>query len=213
MPAGDTTQVRQWLDRCRAGSAADRDALLAHTRDRLAAVARKTRRDRFDFLRNEFETDELTQELYLRLLKRWEEFTVPPPGGEDPARHYFAFAARLVRDILSDAVRKRFGRGKVGRAPAASLDALRDGSSPAVDPGGETHDPERIAMWADVHKFVGELPEPLREVADLHWYHDLTHAEVGEVLGIAEVTSRTRWAKVRHELVTKFPDSPFDWAA
>jgi hypothetical protein len=32
-------------------------------------------------------------------------------------------------------------------------------------------------------------------------------------LKIAEVTSRTRWAEVRHRLKERFPDSPFEWGA
>jgi len=157
------------------------------------------------------------QELYFRLLKRWDEFKLQEVAAtDDPVKLYFAFTARIIRDILCDAVRKRYGRGKNARPKATSLDDLvgnDSGSSPQFDPAEETHDPERIAMWADVHGFIESLPESLREVADLHWYHDLTHNEVGELLGIAEVTSRTRWARVRHELVQKFPESPFDWAA
>lgn len=215
MPDASTTQIREWVERCRAGDPAARDELLTHTRGRLVAIVRKCRRERFAAHHDDLATDDVLQDLCVRLLERWDGFN-PPPADDpavDPARAFFAFAARAIRDVLCDAVRRRVGRGKQPRPRAASLNEMAGAGDEggAFEPGQDTYDPEQIAQWAEVHAFINQLPRPLREVADLHWYHDLTHAEVGNTLGIAEITARTRWAQVRHHISQKFPDSPFRW--
>lgn len=209
MPEATTTQIRGWVEACRRGDPAARDQLLVHTRDRLAAIARGRRGGA------DLETAEILQELYVRLLTRWDEVIRPPDeAGTDPARDFFGRAARLIRDVLIDHARRVYGRND-NRRPAASLDALAgsgDSSAAGFDPGTGTHDPARAAQWAEVHAAINDLPDPLREVVDRYWYHGLTHAEVAAELGIAEVTARARWAKARHWLRERFPDTPFDWA-
>ncbi len=145
--------------------------------------------------RSDLDTDEGLQELYVRLLKRWDEFWKAEAVGQSSelTRMYFAFAAQLIRDIIVDTIRKRFGRGKQPRPRHTSLEELAndaDNSAAAFDPAETTHDPEKLVRWAEVHEYLGNLPEPLRQVVDLHYYHGLTHAEVGNMLNIVEVTSR-----------------------
>jgi RNA polymerase sigma factor (sigma-70 family) len=214
MSTVSTTQIRDWLNRCAAGDRAARDELLTHTRSRLVALFRKCARDRFAAVRSELETDEVINDLYVRLLERWDGFVAPPAGGSgDPVRDYFGFAARVIRDILCDAIRRQYGRGKRPRARVNSLNEVGGGaeeSNPGFDPSEATNDPERNAIWSEVHQYLGALPEPLRQVVDLHYYHGLTHEEVGQVLGIAEVTSRVRWSQVRHDLKRRYDLNPFE---
>lgn len=211
-----TTQVREWVDRCRRGDKTARDELLVHTRTRLVAIFRRCRNGKFAAVADELETDAFLNELYVRLLERWERFEVPARDTSDLdlARQYFGFASLAIRDILCDAIRKRFGRAKRPRAQICSLDQLtgpNEGSGARFDPPESTNDPERNAIWAEIHEYFGALPDPLRQVVELHYYHGLTHSEVGEMLGIAEMTARSRWTQVRHGLKQRFDLSPVDF--
>jgi RNA polymerase sigma factor (sigma-70 family) len=211
-----TTQVREWVERCRRGDKIARDELLVHTRSRLVAIFRKCRNSKFVVIADELETDEFVNDLYVRLLERWERFDVPVRTASelDPAREYFGFASLTIRDILCDAIRKRFGRGKRPRAQTGSLEELagrNDDSSARFDPSESTNDPVRNVIWAEIHEYFGSLPDPLRQVVELHYYHGLTHSEVSELLGIAEVTSRSRWTQVRHALKQRFDLTPVDF--
>ena len=107
----------------------------------------------------------------------------------------------------------RHHHGRSGNRPQrVSLDAGSDATSGVggLDPGSDTHDPERLALFTDFHTAVGRLPDDLRQVVDLHWYQDFTHQEVGSLLGIAEATSRKYWEAARLCLTDALGTNPFD---
>lgn len=213
-----TTQIREWLHRCRSGDQSSRDELFSHLQSRLKAIVRSSMRGSFGSMRDDLDSDDGVQELQVRLLERWEGIlsVSGTKTGQDEVKAFFGLAAQVIRDILIDGLRKKYGRGKQRRPDMLALDQLggpADSSAVGVDPADQTHIPDRIAQWAEVHEFLGGLPEPLKQVAELRWYHDLSHAEVGEMLGCAEITARTHWAKVRHQLRERFSEIPFDWAA
>lgn len=217
MSTTNTTQIRDWLHRCRSGDKKARDELFLHLQSRLKAIVRSSMRGPFGSLRDNLDSDDGLQELQVRLLERWDRIVAADAAaGPDEVKAFFGSAAQAIRDILIDALRRKYGRGKHARPNMVGIDQLggpADSSAAGFDPADHTHVPDRVAQWAEVHEFLGGLPEPLKQVAELRWYHDLSHAEVGEVLGCAEITARTHWAKVRHQLRERFADIPFDWAA
>lgn len=77
------------------------------------------------------------------------------------------------------------------------------------DPANDSLDPEKLALFTDFHRAVDDLADDLRAVVDLHYYQELTHAEVGELLGIAAVTSQRRWVKARLRLIERLGTNPF----
>lgn len=52
-------------------------------------------------------------------------------------------------------------------------------------------------------KFITELPVVTRSVFNLYTFEDMTHAEIGEILGIKETASRMRLSRARKELSEK----------
>jgi len=58
--------------------------------------------------------------------------------------------------------------------------------------------PEEILL-----KFINELPIATRSVFNLYTFEDMTHAEIGEFLGIKETASRMRLSRARKELSEK----------
>jgi RNA polymerase sigma factor (sigma-70 family) len=57
-----------------------------------------------------------------------------------------------------------------------------------------------LAAWAEFHARVEGLPAEERDAFDLLWYHQLTHAEAAELLGVSESTVRRRWTAARLRL-------------
>lgn len=204
----DTVELDHWVKRLAAGDPAARDHLLAHTGERFARIAGKMLRGGFARLAALEETQDIVQNVYVKLLTNWESFA--GTGGGEPLRgaaDYLIRGAKLIRHELVDLSRKHYGRGTV-RPRQQPLDGATD-SAPGFDPGTETLEPGSINLFAEFHEAVDGLPDELRAVVDLHWYQDLTHQETADLLGIAEVTSRKYWTKARLLLQKKFPDGPF----
>jgi RNA polymerase sigma factor (sigma-70 family) len=198
-----TEQVCRWIDQYVEGDKKVFQELISHIDGRLRAIARRTMWRISSGGQRLCETDDLVQDLVVELLTRCESLssslrTVPP---EERVTVFFGCSAQIIRDLLSKEAKKPLVRRSRSIQPT---------SPSAMEGASESNSPERVAMRAEFHEFINQLPEDLRAVADLRWYHGLTHAEVGSMLGIAEVTSRTRWARVRHQALTKFAESPFD---
>jgi RNA polymerase sigma factor (sigma-70 family) len=52
----------------------------------------------------------------------------------------------------------------------------------------------------EFHQQIERLPAIEREVVGLLWYHGLTQAEAGEVLGVSERTVKRHWLAARLKL-------------
>jgi len=172
-----------------------REQLLARAQDRLGRFAHHALRQ-FPAVAAREQTGDVVQELCLRLHKGWAG--VFADGGvpvTDPAV-FLRRASRLLREVLLDL--KRMHTGRHGDRPNC-------GPLPDAEPAA----PAPVEAQFDVHEAVDALDDDLRSVVDLHFYQDLTHAEVGHVLGLSEVTVRRRWAKARLKLITRLGANPF----
>lgn len=211
MQHASTQQIGAWLDLLAGGDQASLGELLSHLGDRLRSVASRARSRLSPQGGHVFDTDDVLQNLVLRLLARCaslsERLREVPPA--ERVRFFFGCTARIIRDLISEEARRPALRRDISQQ--GWVDSDSSGSALEALPAQESESPLRIAMWAEFHEFVNALPDGLRDVVDLHWYHGLTHVEVGETLGIAEVTSRSRWAQARHKAIQKFPESPFEW--
>jgi len=115
---------------------------------------------------------------------------------------------RLRSWLLSIALNLVRERGR--RAPLEVLsDDLADpgdvagGASPAGVRAVELHDGAR-AVRAEIDR----LPPRQREVFDLRMNHELSHAEIARVLGIAEDASRANYYQAVRRLRAAFPEEP-----
>jgi RNA polymerase sigma factor (sigma-70 family) len=212
MAAASTAELDAWIIKLSNADPEARNFLLTHTQNRLQEIVRRMFHGGFARLEAVVESMDVVQELNLRLIRDWD--TAIAERSDRPlcaAADYFALSSRLVRNVLIDLSRKHWGRG-ANRPIAHPLDIEQCDASEAhpFDPGTETYDPAQVARFSEFHRAVQELPEKLREVMDLHWYHELPHKVVGEILGVAEITVRKRWVEARLELRRRFPDAPFD---
>jgi RNA polymerase sigma-70 factor (ECF subfamily) len=143
---------------------------------------------RHPHLRRWEETDDLLQAALLRLHRSLAE--VRP----ESVRHFDNLAAVQIRRELIDLARGYYGPEGLGARHHTD----------DTDPGGrlaqvadKTHKPGSLEDWAAFHQAVEHLPEQEREIVNLLWYGNLTHAQAAESLGVATKTIQRRWASAR----------------
>jgi DNA-directed RNA polymerase specialized sigma24 family protein len=116
---------------------------------------------------------------------------------------YLTLAARKSRLALLDLVEKERRR----------LDALRrmpgpraTSASSVIDPIGQSSlAPDKLDAWTRFHQAVGELPDELRRLFELHFYTDadLNWGQFGNLVGLPAHTARRRVAKAKTEIARR----------
>jgi RNA polymerase sigma factor (sigma-70 family) len=208
---GATTQfVRVWLLQLANGDPKARDALLTHTRERLASVVRRQLRLK-PGLAAVADVDDLLADAYVRLIEHWDRIVLLDGATIREPSAFFARATVVIKNVIADACRRYFGR--TGQRPrVASLDAAArtDSDAPGIDPGSETLDPAALAEYTEFHQAVDALSPEAKAVFELRWYHGLTHEEVSAALNISFDASRRRWVEARLQLKKAIPNLRFD---
>ncbi|HEX9942978.1 MAG TPA: sigma-70 family RNA polymerase sigma factor [Thermoanaerobaculia bacterium] len=155
-------------------------------------TAQKYRRRVYSFARyllsNREEAEDVTQEVLLRLWRH--------QNGLDEER-LGAWLLRVTRNACYDLLRKR--RSDASLAPGASLDDEAAQEVASAEPG-----PQAQAEAADFRRrllaALSELGEPYKSVVILREVQGLPHREIGEALGIPEVTVRVHLHRGRRKL-------------
>ncbi len=81
------------------------------------------------------------------------------------------------------------------RTPMVSLDE-------APEKGAEHRDAERKDEAAQVRRAVAQLPEKMRSVVELHWFAEMSYAEISQVLGISQSAAKVRAHRAYESLRT-----------
>jgi RNA polymerase sigma factor (sigma-70 family) len=208
MIATTTQELQVWLDRLRGGDPQARDALITVACERLTVLTRKMFHE-YQRLWPWVQTDDVFQNATIRLHRSLAQ--ISPPS----VRDFYGLAAAQIRRELRDLVRHYYGRAGAATAEAGP-DKLPDHSPvrstglgkaaggdsrpPEADGCASTHDPQRLAAWAEFHEAVENLPPDERDVVDLLWYQDLTQEAAAELLGVDPSTVKRRWRAVRVKL-------------
>ena len=106
------------LERAVTGDGEARRRLLELTRDRLVRHARRFLHGRYARLEPFAQTDDVVQQLYLKILHNQDRFWVNADG--EPVRtlaEFFGHTSAWMRDVLCDLLRKVYGRGDDRPAP------------------------------------------------------------------------------------------------
>jgi len=168
--------VGELLDRWNRG---DREALT----DLLPLVEDELRRLARHYLRNErpghtLQTTALMNEAYVRLLgaasRDWKS-----------RAHFVGMMARIMRHILIDHARRLAAEKRGGAIPLLALQEARDApeAPPSVDLLAVHHALERLET----------LDERQARIVELRVFGGLTHAEIGEAIGISVATVKREW--------------------
>jgi RNA polymerase sigma-70 factor (ECF subfamily) len=202
-PSLHTTQLRAWLERMRGGDAGAREELLRRVHQRLHQMASRMLR-RFPGVRRWEETDDVLQSALVRLTRALEAV------GPASTRDFFGLSAEQIRRELLDLAR-RYGRHPRGTPGNPDRIAAPDDSGPR--PNGEpvaapADDPD-LERWSAFHEAVARLPDTLREVVGLIFYHGWTQAQVAEWFAVSERTVRRWWhsacSQLHQELGGRLP--------
>jgi RNA polymerase sigma factor (sigma-70 family) len=207
----ETTSVLQGqLERAVTGDAEARRRLLELTRDRLVSHARRFLHGRYARLEPFQQTDDIVQELYVKILENQDRFWVNADG--EPVRslaEFFGHTSAWTRDVLCDLLRKAYGRAD-NRPAFLPLDGGPSGAGPRHELSTSTLEGEKLRRWTEFHEAAARLPDDLRAVFDLLWYQEMSQAEAAELLGIAVPTVKLRWMKARLQVQQALGGSPFD---
>lgn len=182
-------EITELLVRSAGGDPAAMDAVFAHVYPELRRLAQA----QIGRGEHTLTPTALVHEAYLRLLGA---ASLSLSG----RRHFFACAARAMRNILIDHLRAAMADKRGGGKDAITLDGL------AVEaPGLSPH-----LLDLDEALDALDLVSPRqREVVELHFFAGLTYAEIAELHDVSERTVIRDWHRARAFLHTRL-DAPAD---
>jgi len=162
------------------GDLAARDDLFAAAYSELRKLARSRLRDggRNTFL----ETTALVHESYLRFVK------VGELRIEDRSA-FFAYASRVMRSVIVDAVRERQAQRRSGDLSELTLDT----QVAAELPSGE----DEVLRVHEALLALEQAEPRLAQVVEMRYFGGYPELEIAEVLGVTERTVRRDWDKAR----------------
>lgn len=135
------------------------------------------------------EAEEVTQEVFLEMITRAEQYD----GRASVGSWLFAIAANACRDRLRSSRRARL----------VSLDAVAEAPSKAVGVEARILERERKAA---VRKALGHLSGEQREALVLARYHGMPYAEIARTLNITEGAVKTRIFRAMETLKALFSE-------
>jgi RNA polymerase sigma factor (sigma-70 family) len=182
-----TSLVQDLLKRHRDGDGSARVGLIGLAQGRFVALARAMLR-RSPHVRRWEETDDLLQAALMRLYRSLDQ--VQPAS----LAHFDNLAATQIRRELIDLARSYHGPEGIG---AHHHTDGQDAGGRIADVADPSNGPDALEGWMAFHEAVNRLPDEEREVVNLLWYGNRTHAQAAETLGVAIKTIQRRWASAR----------------
>ena len=165
------------VERCRQGDLGAFEELYRAHSGRLYSVACR-------MLGNTADAEDLLQEIFLAAHRKLDTFRGESALG--------TWLYRLATNLCLDHLRSRTGRRSQITDPLDDEIGLDDASSRGLA--------EQTVTKMDLERALARLPEGCRAAFVLHDIEGLEHREVGEVLGIAEGTSKSQVHKARLRL-------------
>lgn len=120
-------------------------------------------------------------------------------GPWESRKHFFAAAARTMRQILVDHGRKRRAQKRGGAVRSVDVDDVEDAA---------TMDLEELLALDEALKHLEGIDKRQIEIVELRYFTGLTEEETAEVMGIGLRTVKREWAVARawlHAELTRPP--------
>jgi RNA polymerase sigma factor (TIGR02999 family) len=129
----------------------------------------------------------LIHEAYLDIAQRQgrQEMVFP-----DRAR-FFTYAARVMRGLIIDGLRRRQARKRGGGLEMTTFDGKDFG---AAVPSGDAEEIERLGRALDA---LAAVEPEIAHVVDLKYFCGFTFAEIASLRGSSERTVQRHWVKAR----------------
>jgi len=174
------TDISDLIARVNAGEPGAQDALFAAAYGELRKLARSRLRDGG---RNTcLDTTALVHESYLRFVQ----------GGQlrsGDRRAFFAYASRVMRSVIVDAVRERQAERHGGDLQRLTLSTQVAENLPA----GE----DELLQVHEALDALAQTEPRLAQVVEMRYFGGYSEAEIGEALELTERTVRRDWDKAR----------------
>ena len=162
--------------------------ILERSLGRMRALAQKMLNESFPGLARLHDVDSVINESWMRLAQALERCDVPT------VQDYYRLVAFKLRHVLLDMVRKR----KHQLMP--HMERSDGGPPEAVDLSDRTYDPVQLHAWTEFHERVAQLDEVERQVFEMHYYLELTQAQVATLLNIPPRQVSRHWIKATERL-------------
>jgi RNA polymerase sigma factor (TIGR02999 family) len=181
-PDAGTPQITVLLQRAAGGDRSALDAVYASLYPELKRLARARLRQQG---RGEsVSTTMLVHESFVRLV-----------GARDlrleDRRHFFAYAAKTMRNIIIDSAREHLAECRGGGAEHVTLgdaDALQVADAGASD---------ELLRVGDALRELEAVDPELAELVEMRYFGGYSELEIAELQGVTDRTVRRRWDKAR----------------
>lgn len=111
----------------------------------------------------------------------------------DDRRHFFAYAAKTMRNIIIDTAREHLAERRGGGAEHVALEAVDVDSMQFAD----AHAGVELVRVGDALHALEAVDPDLAELVEMRYFGGYSEAEIAELQGINERTVRRRWDKAR----------------
>lgn len=108
-------------------------------------------------------------------------------------RHFFAYAAKTMRNIIVDSAREHLAARRGGGAEHVTLGDADSDAMQVADAGASD---ELVRVNEALHELETVDPE-LAELVEMRYFGGYSEVEVAELQGVNERTVRRRWDKAR----------------
>ncbi|WP_088278614.1 ECF-type sigma factor [Ideonella sp. A 288] len=174
------SDIGDLIRRVNAGEPGAQDALFASAYGELRKLARARLHNGG---RNTcLDTTALVHESYLRYVS----------GGQlraEDRRAFFAYASRVMRSVIIDAVRERQSERRGGDLDRLTLNThLQDGVQAAE---------EEVLQVDEALEVLGQAEPRLAKVVEMRYFGGYTEREIADTLALTERTVRRDWDKAR----------------
>ena len=176
-PSATGAEDRKLAQACAAGDSKIFEEIYRRFGDRMKSIA-------WNHLGNVSDAEDAVQETFLKIHRAASTYT-----GE---ASFSTWVFRILVNTCYDILRKR--KRRIDEAPIDELPETAERTAPSVD------DAKRMTLM----KLLRELPEQRRSVFTLFEIEGLSHAEIGEVLGISEGNSKWILFATKKELQQKW---------
>ena len=172
-------EVTIYLSDWRRGSEDALAKLVPVVQNELKLIARRhLRRENSD---HSLQTTELINEAYLRLIGKrdtdWQNRI-----------HFYAVAAKIMRNFLIDHARKRKNARRSG--------GFRDVSIERLQLAIPTKNVDLVKL-DEALRILEEIDERKSRIVELKFFGGLTSAETAEIVGLSEITVKREWLKAK----------------
>lgn len=172
-----SVEDRRLAAACAQGDARVFEDIYRRFGDRMKSIA-------WNHLGNQSDAEDAVQETFLKIHRAASTYT-----GE---ASFSTWVFRILVNTCYDVLRKR--RRRIEEAPIDDMVETSEHTAPSVD----------VAKRMTLRKMLDELPEQRRSVFTLFEIEGLSHAEIGEILGISEGNSKWILFSTKKELQKKW---------